>query len=85
MSKAEKKERSFLSKSLFVRGLNCHKSLYLHKYHPELKDEVSPALQARFEAGIEIGRRAQELFPGGIEIPYSADYAAQDRGDKERD
>ncbi len=77
MAKIAKKEKSFLSKSLFIKGLNCHKSLYLHKYHPELKDEVSPALQARFDVGHEVGRKAQELFPGGIEIPYSADYAGQ--------
>lgn len=26
-----------LSKSAFVRGIQCHKSLYLKKYHPELE------------------------------------------------
>ena len=29
-----------LSKSLYTRGLQCHKSLYLHKYHPELRGSL---------------------------------------------
>jgi hypothetical protein len=34
----ETKDDSYLSKSLFVRGVRCHKSLYLRKYRPDLKD-----------------------------------------------
>lgn len=60
----------FLSKSLFIRGLQCHKSLYLHKYHPELRDEISKEQEALFQTGFEVGKYAQQLFPGGIEIPY---------------
>ncbi len=59
-----------LSKSLFIRGLQCRKSLYLHKRRPDLKDELSEDQQARFDSGHEVGRLAQELFPGGKEIPY---------------
>lgn len=59
-----------LSKSLFMRGLQCPKSLYLHKYHPELKDELSDAQQAIFRQGDEVGQYARQLFPGGVEIPY---------------
>jgi hypothetical protein len=59
-----------LSKSLFIRGLQCHKSLYLHKYHPELRDEISDEQEALFQTGFEVGKYAQQLFPGGIEIPY---------------
>ena len=33
-----KQDEAYLSKSLFVRGVRCHKSLYLQKYRPELKD-----------------------------------------------
>ncbi len=61
---------AYLSKSLFIRGLQCHKSLFLHKYHPELKDEASVEQEARFQAGYEVGNYAKLLFPGGIEIPY---------------
>lgn len=65
-----KKDDFYLSKSLFVRGARCHKSLYLHKYRPELKDEVSEDTEKRFAAGYEIGDLAQGLFPGGVLVPY---------------
>ena len=60
----------YLSKSLFIRGLQCQKSLYLQKYHPELKDEISDAQESLFLAGYEVGNYAKQLFPGGVEIPY---------------
>jgi hypothetical protein len=49
------KDDAYLSKSLFVRGLQCHKSLYLYKYHPELKDELSPEQEALFSTGTDVG------------------------------
>lgn len=61
---------AYLSKSLFIRGRQCHKSLWLQKHRPELKDEISDAQQAIFQSGTDVGILAQELFPGGIEIPY---------------
>jgi hypothetical protein len=66
----EKEPNTFLSKSLFIRGLQCHKSLYLHKYHPELREEISEEQEALFQTGFEVGKYAQQLFPGGVEIPY---------------
>jgi hypothetical protein len=66
----EKEPNTFLSKSLFIRGLQCHKSLYLHKYHPELRDGISKEKEALFETGFEVGKYAQQLFPGGVEISY---------------
>ena len=60
----------YLSKSLFVRGIRCHKSLYLQKYRPELKDEVSAETEKRFAGGYEIGDLALGLFPGGMMVPY---------------
>jgi hypothetical protein len=65
-----KVDEAYLSKSLFVRGVRCHKSLYLQKYRPELKDEVSEETENKFEIGFEIGDLAQELFPGGVIVPY---------------
>jgi hypothetical protein len=59
-----------LSKSQFIRGLQCHKSLYLHKYHPELRDKPSVSQEAVFQNGTDVGILAQSLFPGGVEIPY---------------
>ena len=60
----------YLSKSLYMTGLQCHKALWLHKYQPELKDEQSPKQESIFDFGAEMGRHAQELFPGGVLIPY---------------
>ena len=67
----------FLSKSLFIKGVQCHKALYLLKYHPELKDPVPPAREALFQSGSEVGIIAHGLFPGGIEIPFKAGSYAQ--------
>jgi hypothetical protein len=54
-----------LSKSTFVRGCKCLKSLYLYKFHYDLRDEVSQQQQALFDQGTEVGRFARTLFPGG--------------------
>jgi hypothetical protein len=70
MAAKSRKTSTFLSKSLFLRGLQCHKSLYLHKYHPDLRDEMTEAQEALFQSGIEVGIYAQELFPNGVEIPF---------------
>ena len=56
-----------LSKSTFIRGLQCEKSLYLYKKHYNLKDPTSPFLQAIFDQGNSIGVLAQSLFPGGVD------------------
>ena len=70
MTVMNKKISTYLSKSLFIRGLQCHKSLYLHKYHPGLKDEISEKQEALFQAGVNVGIYAQKLFPGGVEILF---------------
>ena len=54
-----------LSKSSFLRGVQCEKSLYLYRHHPELRDEISEAQQAIFDRGTNVGLLAQQLFPGG--------------------
>ena len=60
-------EKHILSKSTFIRGLQCEKSLYLYKHHYDLKDEISPQLQAVFNQGTNVGILAQELFPSGAD------------------
>jgi hypothetical protein len=70
MDKPNKRDLSYLSKSLFLRGLQCHKSLYLYKTQPDLRDPISQAQEAVFQAGTEVGITAQGLFPGGKVIPY---------------
>jgi hypothetical protein len=57
-----------LSKSAFMRGLQCLKSLYLKKYHPELEDPVPESLKAIFDKGKNVGILARQLFPGGIDL-----------------
>jgi len=60
-------ELSF-SKSNFVLGLECEKSLYLKKNNPELGDPISLQSQNIFDMGNRIGVFAQQLFPGGIDV-----------------
>lgn len=81
MAAQNRKPSAYLSKSLFLRGIQCHKSLYLHKYSPELKDEISEAQQALFQTGIDIGLYAQKLFPNGVEIPFE-DVSLSDQLDR---
>jgi len=59
--------RSRLSKSTFIRGLQCEKSLYLYKHHYKLKDPIPSSLQAVFDQGTNVGILAQELFPNGVD------------------
>jgi len=56
-----------LSKSTFIRGLQCEKSLYLYKHFYNLKDKSSEQLQAVFSQGTQVGLLAQDLFPGGVD------------------
>lgn len=73
-----RKPSHFLSKSLYIRGLQCHKSLYLQKHSPELKGEPDAQAQARFSAGNQVGELARDLFPGGVLVPHMEnDHAAQ--------
>ena len=43
----------------------------MHKYQPELKDDVSESQQAVFDSGSDVGGGlAQQLYPGGVEVAY---------------
>ena len=59
--------RKYLSKSTFIKGIQCQKALYLHKFNSELADEISQQQEAVFQTGTNIGILAQGLFPGGID------------------
>ena len=59
-----------LSKSLYTRGLQCEKSLWLKKYKPAVLTPPDEQLQAVFETGNLVGDKACELFPEGKEVPY---------------
>lgn len=79
-----KKQKHLLSKSAFLRGLQCRKSLHMHRYHPELRDELSESQEAVFLRGHEVGKLAQGLFPGGEDSsPEGFDYAGAVRRTEE--
>ncbi len=59
--------KNVLSKSTFLRGLQCHKSLYLNQHQRNLRDAISSEQQAIFATGREVGILAQGLFPGGVQ------------------
>ena len=57
-----------LSKSRYLRGLQCHKALWLDHLRPDLRAPVSPALQRIFDQGRTVGELARRRFPGGTLI-----------------
>ncbi|MEK9984455.1 MAG: DUF2779 domain-containing protein, partial [Opitutae bacterium] len=59
-----------LSKSSIVKGLQCEKSLYLHKRKPELIPPENEQQQAIFDQGTSVGELAQQLFPGGVNCDF---------------
>jgi len=63
-----------LSKSTFIRGMQCEKSLYMHKYRKELRDPMPAALEAIFKQGTSVGELAQGLFPGGVDCTPESYY-----------
>src|ERR1035437_1252972 len=58
--------KHLISKSSFIKGIQCDKQLYLYKYHYDWMDEVSESQQLIFDRGHDVGELAQKLFPGGI-------------------
>jgi len=64
-----KKEKTHnISKSQFLKGIQCSKALWFYRNRPELKSETDDAQQALFDEGNEIGQLAQTYFKGGIEV-----------------
>ena len=66
-----------LSKSLYIRGLQCEKSLWLKKKKPEVLQAPDDGAQAVFDTGTSVGELACELFNGGERIEYTGDFNAQ--------
>jgi len=65
-----------LSKSLYTKGIQCPKALWLQKYKKEVLSTPDDSALARFETGNEVGELACELFPNGVEIPYTKDFTS---------
>lgn len=59
-----------LSKSQILKGMQCQRALWLAHNPPDFEFLANPEKQARLATGIEVGRYARELFPGGALVPY---------------
>ena len=56
-----------ISKSLFLKFIQCYKYLWLYKFRHELLSEtVNQALQQTFDEGLEVEPYANRLFHGGV-------------------
>jgi hypothetical protein len=67
-------ERHILSKSTFLRGVNCKKSLYLNAYQSELRDPLDESAKRRMLEGRRVGELARERFPGGVLVQPGAPF-----------
>src|ERR1035438_10854094 len=70
-------EKHLISKSSFIKGIQCDKQLYLYKYQYDWMDKVSEIQQAIFNRGHEVGELAQQIFPGGIKATEDPKKTAQ--------
>lgn len=61
-----------LSKSTYIKGLQCEKALYLTKKHPYLRDKLSIEQRAKFKRGTDVGILAHQYFPGGVNMTPSS-------------
>jgi hypothetical protein len=59
-----------LTKSLYLRGLQCKKSLWLKTYHKDILKEPDDSALAIFATGDKVGKLACKLFPNGERISY---------------
>jgi len=67
-----------LSKTNFLRGLQCYKYLWTAAHQPKGIPASDAATQFTFDQGHEVGDLAKKLFPGGIDIP-TGDFSANIR------
>lgn len=69
--------KHILSKSTFLYGSQCSLRLWLHKFHPGLKDPIDEGQQQLFDTGTRLGILARDLFPGGADAspPEAYQYA----------
>ena len=62
----------YLSKSQYLRGLQCHKALWLYRHKHELMAPIDANREALFATGHEVGELAKARFPGGVEIEFES-------------
>ena len=77
-----------LTKSDYLRYLQCQKCLWLSKHRKDLIEEVTETQQAVFDQGYEVENFARKLFKKGAEVEGFYDVAKEhtqelvDRGEK---
>ncbi|RAP34224.1 DUF2779 domain-containing protein [Candidatus Marinamargulisbacteria bacterium SCGC AG-439-L15] len=59
-----------MSKSQYVRGVQCVKSLWLFKHKKSVLSPIDASKQALFDQGHAVGKLAQTIYPNGKEIAY---------------
>ena len=69
---------SLLSKTNFLRGLQCYKYLWTVVHEPQSIPSTDAVTQFTFDQGHEVGELAKKLFPGGMDIP-TGDFSANIR------
>jgi len=57
-----------ISKTAFIKCIQCPKSLYLYKNHYQQRDPLDEETQIKFDFGHQIGDMAKMLFPGGHDL-----------------
>ena len=57
-----------ISKSQYVKGLQCPKALWLYRHRKDLAPEITPDKQALFDTGHEVGELAMQYFGDGVEV-----------------
>ena len=79
------KKKALLSKSTFIKGLQCRKALYLYKNRYFLRDPLSPEQRAKFVRGTNVGVFARQLFPGGVDASPKTHFQMAKSVEKTRD
>lgn len=57
-----------LTKSDYIKGIQCLKWLWIHKNDKSRIPELSPIEEAKFEEGYAIEELAKLLFPDSIDL-----------------
>jgi len=61
---------SLISKSSYIRGLQCTKKFYLNYFHDKFNIKRDVIDTKVFDIGYEVGDLALQLFPGGVDCGY---------------
>lgn len=57
-----------LSKTLYCKGKNCAKALWLHIHNPDVATPIDSYKRRLFDHGHNVGKRATQSYPDGILI-----------------